>query len=71
MVREGSEGLAAERRPDTPANDGFTDSSNRRDALAHEGGWDPYEVWRTRVKAASVKHRQGEEGLPALLAALK
>lgn len=61
MVREGSEGLLFERRPHSPANDGFTDGSSRPGALAHAGGWDPYEVWRTRVRAPSIRARQGEE----------
>lgn len=60
MMREG-EGLLVERRPYSAANDGFTDRSSRQGALAHQGGWDPYEVWRTRVRAPSIKARQGEE----------
>lgn len=61
-MREGPKEPPVERRPDQAANDDFTGSSNRRGAFAHEGGWDPYEIWRTRVKAPSVKARQGEEG---------
>lgn len=61
MMREGSEGPLVERRPYSTANEGFTDGSSRQRALAHEGGWDPYEVWRTRVRAPSIRARQGEE----------
>lgn len=61
MMREGSEGLPVERRPDTSANESLAGSSNRRGAFAHAGGWDPFEVWRTRVKAPLVMTRQGEE----------
>ena len=71
MMREESEGLPIERRPDTPANEDFSESSSRRDALAHVGGWNAYEVWRTRVKAPSVEPHQGEERLRARPPALK
>ena len=61
MMREGSEGLLVERRPYSTANEGFTGGSSRQGALVHERGWDPYEVWRTRVKAPSIRARQGEQ----------
>jgi len=71
MMREESEGLPIEWRPDTPASEDFTASMTRRGALAHQGGWDPYEVWRTRVKTPSVEHHQDEERPRARLPALK
>lgn len=60
-MREGSEGLPVERWPDTRAHESSAGSSNRSGTFAREGGWDPFEVWRTRVKAPSVKARQGED----------
>lgn len=54
MKREG-EGLAAVYRRSPAANEEFTEMVNGLDTLARpESGWDPYEVWRTRVKSAST-----------------
>ncbi|HWZ62199.1 MAG TPA: hypothetical protein VNX02_04205 [Steroidobacteraceae bacterium] len=39
------------------ANEEFTAGMNPRDVLAHERGWDPYEVWRTRVRTPSMSVR--------------
>jgi hypothetical protein len=48
MKQNGAEGLAAEE---------FTGMVNGLDRLARpRSGWDPYEVWRTRVKAASRRN---------------
>jgi hypothetical protein len=68
MKRKGAEGLPA-RQPLTPAaNEEFTEtmldlSRYGLDRLAaRRAGWDPYEVWRTRVKA-SAKEKRGREPL--------
>lgn len=54
MTQEIAEGRLVERRVDTtPANEDFTGIVNPRDSARREGGWDPYEVWRTRVRAPS------------------
>ena len=55
MTQESTEGLPVEQRPGTvAANEEFTGKLTRRDgAPASAGGWDPYEVWRTRVRAPS------------------
>lgn len=57
MIREGVEGLPVERAGTSAANEEFTGAVNRRDALGREGGWDPYEVWRTRVRTPSKSVR--------------
>ena len=54
MKREGAEGLAAVDRRSPTANEEFTGRANGLDRLAPPPlGWDPYEVWRTRVKVSS------------------
>ena len=70
MKRKGAEIPA--RQPLTPAaNDEFTgtvDDLSRDDLARHDldrlaaprSGWDPYEVWRTRVKASAKEKRGGE-----------
>jgi hypothetical protein len=54
MKRKGAEGLAAG-QPVTPAaNEEFTETTETVETLSYtHTGWDPYEVWRTRVKATS------------------
>jgi hypothetical protein len=55
MTRKGAEGLAAVERRSPAAKEEFTAMVNGLDGLARpQSGWDPYEVWRTRVKAAST-----------------
>ena len=73
MKRKGMEGLPARQRLTPAANEDFTDtmddlSSDDLDLDALDrlatprSGWDPYEVWRTRVKA-SAKEKRGHEPL--------
>jgi hypothetical protein len=68
MKRKGAEGLPARQRLTPAANDEFTGtvSDLYRPALdliaTRRSGWDPYEVWRTRVKA-SAKEKRGREPL--------
>jgi hypothetical protein len=54
MKRKGVEGLPADPQESLAANDEFADSS---DGYAHltqsRSGWDPYDVWLTRVKNSS------------------
>jgi hypothetical protein len=54
MKRKGAEGLAAG-QPVTPAaNEEFTETAETVETLSYtHTGWDPYVVWRTRVKATS------------------
>jgi hypothetical protein len=78
MKRKGAEGLPARQRPTPAANEDFSGTVNdltrhdltRHDLIGHDldrlatprSGWDPYEVWRTRVKA-SAKEKRGREPL--------
>jgi len=49
MKRKTAEGLAKGHRMSKAANENFTtDGPDRR-----RSGWNPYEVWRTRVKESS------------------
>jgi hypothetical protein len=53
-----AQGLPVERRADTAAANGdFTGIVTRLDTPTRESGWDPYEVWRTRVKAPAKTAR--------------
>ena len=78
MKRKGAEGIPARQRLTPAANEEFTemvDDLSRHDDLdlhadlpgldriaPTRSGWDPYEVWRTRVKA-SAKEKRGREPL--------
>ena len=68
MKRKGAEGSPARERLTPAANEEFTGTVS--DLFRHDldrittrrSGWDPYEVWRTRVKA-SAKEKRGREPL--------
>jgi hypothetical protein len=73
MKRKGAEGIPARQRLTPAANEEFSgtvNDLNRYDLGLHDldrlatprSGWDPYEVWRTRVKA-SAKEKRGREPL--------
>jgi len=73
MKRKGAEGVPARQRLTPAANEEFgetMDDLDRDDIDVHaldriatpRSGWDPYEVWRTRVKA-SAKEKRGREPL--------
>jgi hypothetical protein len=73
MKRKGAEGLPARQRLTPAANEEFGGTGNdldRDDLDSHvldrqanpRAGWDPYEVWRTRVKACA-KEKHGREPL--------
>jgi len=54
MKRRTAEGLAAAHRMPPAANEEFTAMAHGLDGAARVHlGWDPYEVWRTRVKESS------------------
>ena len=54
MKRKGAEGIPAV-KPLTPAaNEEFSGTTSELDTHTYaRSGWDPYEVWRTRVKASA------------------
>ena len=63
MERNGAEGLPAG-PPATPAaNEEFTRSDEQARRAYARSGWDPYEVWRTRVKASSREQEAERERL--------
>jgi hypothetical protein len=73
MKRKGAEGVLARQRLTPAANEELIGTVNDLDRheldrhaldrlAAPRSGWDPYEVWRTRVKA-SVKEKRGREPL--------
>ena len=54
MKSKGVEGLPADPRDSNAANEDFVRSMEDRERLARsQAGWDPYDVWRTRVKNTS------------------
>ena len=56
MKSKGVEELPADSRETIAANDEFADVSGEFERLVHsESGWDPYQVWRTRVKNTEVE----------------
>jgi hypothetical protein len=63
MKREGAEGPAGVDRESPTASVGFTARANGLDRLAPPpSGWDPYEVWRTRVKGSSTVMQERKRG---------
>jgi hypothetical protein len=66
MEQESAEGLPVERRPGTAAaNEDFTGIVTRHESAPRsEGGWDPYEVWRTRVRAPVPKAVKARKDRP-------
>jgi hypothetical protein len=61
MKQKGAEGLAAIYRKSPAANEEFTGLVKALDRLARpQSGWDPYEVWRTRVKESSSVTQERE-----------
>jgi hypothetical protein len=60
MKRRGAEGPAAVFRSPA-AHDRFSGMVNGADRLARpQSGWDPYEVWRSRVKGSSTVMQERE-----------
>jgi hypothetical protein len=61
MKRKAADGLAAAHGMSPAANEEFTEMVDGLDRLASPpSGWDPYEVWRTRVKASSSVMQEHE-----------
>jgi hypothetical protein len=59
MKRKGAEGLPAGQSVTAAANEDFTGTVSGADRISNpRRGWDPYEIWRTRVKATA--HKQME-----------
>jgi hypothetical protein len=59
MIQDTVEGLRVEQRMETAAaNEEFTGTVTHREIARREGGWDPYEVWLTRVKERRREPRE-------------
>jgi hypothetical protein len=53
MQGKSAEGLPADPREFLAANEDFAGIVDELEPLATRSGWDPYDVWRTRVKNTS------------------
>ena len=54
MKRKGAQGIPASNGVTPAANEEFAEMVNRWQGVQESRvGWDPYEVWRTRVKSFS------------------
>ena len=63
MKRKSAAGLTAGQGVTAAANDEFTGMEKDLDPVRYsysQSGWDPYEVWRTRVKASSRAKQERE-----------
>jgi len=61
MKRKGAEGLAAGQPVAPAANEEFNGAVEGLERLSYtHTGWDPYEVWRTRVKATARGSQERE-----------
>jgi hypothetical protein len=59
MQSKGAPGFPNDRRVITAANEEFSGAvSAVRGTAQTQSGWDPYEVWLTRVKAPALLKRQ-------------
>ena len=59
MKSKGAQEFPNERRAITAANEEFSGAvSAVRASAPAQSGWDPYEVWATRVKAPALRKRE-------------
>ena len=59
MKSKGAQGFPNNRRVITAANEEFSGAvSAVRGTAQSQQGWDPYEVWATRVKAWALRKRE-------------
>ena len=64
MKSKGAQGLPAGHRLTAAANEEFTTLVDGPERLeSPRSGWDPYKVWRTRVKASS-RAKRARDPLP-------
>jgi hypothetical protein len=54
MTQEGAQGIPADAQGAAAANEDFIATANGADPVSPRLGWDPYEVWRTRVKLSAA-----------------
>jgi hypothetical protein len=60
MKRKGAQGIPAADGLTPAANEEFAELVNGLQGEASRVGWDPYEVWRTRVKSFSRTKGESE-----------
>lgn len=61
MKTEGVEGLPADPQEPVAANEEFAGTDDYERLARARSGWDPYEVWRTRVKnSAKAQEREAD-----------
>jgi len=61
MNRKSAEGLPAEPQESVAANEDFArDLDDYEHVTGSRPGWDPYDVWRTRVKNSSTTEREAD-----------
>jgi hypothetical protein len=61
MKRKGVQEVPAADRLAPAANEEFATPADELERLGYcRSGWDPYEVWRTRVKSSSRAKTEGE-----------
>lgn len=62
MQGKTAEGFPADPRESLAANEDFAGSGDDLESLTRtRSGWDPYDVWRTRVKnAAGIKEHEAD-----------
>ncbi len=53
MKSKGAEGVPADPQASLAANEEFREFIGDYELTRPQSGWDPYDVWRTRVKTAS------------------
>ena len=59
MKSKGAQEFPNDRRASAAANEEFSGAVNAlRGTAQTQSGWDPYEVWLTRVKAAALRKRE-------------
>ena len=61
MKSKGAEGLPADSQESVAANEEFAGPLDDYERVAGSRcGWDPYDVWRTRVKKVAAPEREAD-----------
>jgi hypothetical protein len=61
MKSKGAEGLPADPQESVAANEEFAESLDDYERVTgSRSGWDPYDVWRTRVKKVAAPEREAD-----------
>jgi len=61
MKSKGAEGLPADSQESVAANEEFAEPLDDYERVTgSRSGWDPYDVWRTRVKKSASPEREAD-----------